>query len=72
METVTLGVVKNGVIVPNIPLPEGAWVEIRVQGVPLEVPPDLQEELEGWKRASAQALELMDRVLEEDEKDENR
>lgn len=67
---ITMGVVKNGVIVPNIALPEGAWVELHVQGVPLEVPPDLQEELDAWQRAGAKALELVDRQIEEMEKNE--
>jgi hypothetical protein len=63
MATVTLGVVKGGVIVPNVPLPEGAWVEIHVQGVPPEMPPGLQEELEAWQLAGAQALEEVERRL---------
>ena len=39
------GVVKNGVILPNAPLPEGACVEIHLKDGPPEVPPELQEEL---------------------------
>ena len=37
---ITMGKVKDGVIIPNIPLPEGAWVELHVQGVPLEFSPE--------------------------------
>ena len=69
-EIVTMGVVKNGVVVPNIPLPEGAWVELHVQGVPLEVPPELQEEFDAWQRVGAKALELVDRQIDEMEENE--
>jgi hypothetical protein len=37
------GFVKNGVVVPNAPLPEGAFVELRVVRGPTELPPDVQE-----------------------------
>ena len=32
------GFVKNGVVVPNLPLPEGAQVEIRLNAGPTEGP----------------------------------
>ena len=69
---ITMGVVKNGVIVPNIPLPEGAWVELHVQGVPIEMPPDVAEELAAWRQAGANALELVERLAEQMETDEKR
>ena len=62
MGTVTLGIVKNGVVVPNIPLPEGARVEISVYGPPLEIPGELQEEMLAIQRASAHSLELVERL----------
>lgn len=72
MGTITLGVVKNGVIVPNIPLPERAWCRIEVQGVPLEVPPELQEELDAWRQAAAHSFELVERLAQEMEVDEKK
>jgi hypothetical protein len=59
MTTTVWGVVKNGRIVPSAPLPEGSPVEIRLCDTP-EVPPELQEELNAWRRASANALELVE------------
>ncbi len=39
MAIMTMGTVKNGVVVPNVPLPEGACVEIHVHEDRLGVPP---------------------------------
>src|SRR5947209_19838746 len=39
MSTPITGVVANGVVVPNAPLPEGAQVEIRLQPPRPETPP---------------------------------
>ena len=64
MPQVIGGIVKNGVIVPHVALPEGAWVEIHVPD-PVEVPPELQEELEQWQRAGAESLEMVERMLSE-------
>ena len=69
MKTITLGEVKNGVIVPNIPLPERAWVRVEVLGVPPEMPEGLQEELDAWNRASAEALFRFEHMLEEEDTD---
>lgn len=70
MASAVLGVVKNGVVVPNAPLPEGAHVEIQV--VEPAVPPELQEEFEAWDRASADALDLVERLAQETEPNEKR
>ncbi len=43
MSMIVAGLVKNGVVVPNMPLPEGAFVEVHVIHGPIEVPPELQE-----------------------------
>ncbi len=64
------GIVKNGVIVPNAPLPEGTHVEILVNDGSSDVPPELQEELTAWQRASANALALVERLAQESEADE--
>src|SRR5579884_2108904 len=42
MSLVVAGFVKDGVVVPHVPLPEGAFVEVHVISGPIEVPPDLQ------------------------------
>jgi hypothetical protein len=66
------GIVKNGVVVPNTPLPEGAHVEISLSGGPVQVPPELQEELAAWQQASANALALVERMAQESAADEKR
>ena len=43
MSTTVAGVVKNGVVVPKVPLPEGVQVEIHMNEV--EVPPDQKGDL---------------------------
>jgi hypothetical protein len=46
MSFTVAGLVKNGVVVPNVPLPEGAFVEVRVIHELIEVPAELQEEFD--------------------------
>jgi hypothetical protein len=65
MSVVVAGFVKNGVVLPNAPLPEGAFVEVRVIHGLIEVPPELRAELDGWQLASAEALELVERLARE-------
>ena len=43
-------------------LPEGARVEIRLADAPPAVPPELRAEFEAWDRASANALEVVERL----------
>jgi hypothetical protein len=50
------GIVKNGVVIPNAPLPEGAHVEIRLRDAPLRVPPEFAEESSPRPQAGANAL----------------
>ncbi len=69
MSITTIGVVKNGVVVPNVPLPEGALVELHVHDSVPEIPPDLQKEFAAWQRASANAIELVERLAQEGEGD---
>jgi len=66
------GVVREGVIVPDSPLPEGTRVEIRLPDSSSEVPPELRAEFEDWDRASANALDLVERLAREGEADEAR
>jgi hypothetical protein len=65
MSTVIAGFVKNGVVVPNVPLPEGAFVEVHVIRGPIEVPPELQAELDAWQLAGARTLETVERLAQE-------
>jgi hypothetical protein len=65
MPNIVAGFVKNGVVVPNAPLPEGAFVEVHVINESIEIPQELQEEFDAWDRASAQALELVERLARE-------
>lgn len=61
MAIVIGGIVKSGMVIPDSPLPEGTRVEIVVS----EVSPELQAEFEAWDRASAQAIDLVERLAEE-------
>jgi hypothetical protein len=64
-----VGIVTNGVVIPNAPLPEGASVEIYLSSpVPLEV----VQELKAWQQGSAEALALVERLAEEEQADETR
>jgi hypothetical protein len=67
-DTIT-GVVTNGVVVPSSPLPEGSQVVIQMR---YEFTPEEQEEFDGWERASAGTLEMVERLAEEMEADEKR
>jgi hypothetical protein len=70
MSIVVAGFVKNGVVVPNAPLPEGAFVEVHVIRGPIDMPPELQAELDAWQLAGAEGLELVERLAQEGEADE--
>jgi len=72
MSITVAGFVKDGVVVPNVPLPEGAFVEVRVISGPIEVPPELQSELDAWQQAGAEALVLVERLAREGEVDDKR
>jgi hypothetical protein len=66
MSTTITGIVANGVVVPCSPLPEGAQVEIYLND-PLEVSPELQEELAAWQQGSAEALAMVEELADEGE-----
>jgi len=70
MSLTVAGIVRNGVVVPNAPMPEGAFVEVRVIGGSLVVPPELQAELAAWQQAGAESLGMVERLAEEDGADE--
>jgi len=71
MSTIT-GIVTNGVVVPSMPLPEGARVEIHLSDQSTDIPPDLQEEMAAWQQRSVEALALVERLAQEDEANEKR
>ena len=59
------GVVREGRVVPDSPLPEGARVEILLPDAPPNLSPEMQAELDAWDRASAEALDLVERLARE-------
>jgi hypothetical protein len=67
MATSVWGIVKEGLVVPDSPLPEGARVEIVLPEAALDVPPELRAEFDAWDRASAESLELVERLAREGE-----
>lgn len=68
MSTIVVwGVVKDGIVVPVSPLPEGIQVQITV---PDELEPDIREELEAWALGSAQSLERVEELANEGTLDE--
>ena len=66
MSITITGVVKNGVVLPDSPLPEGKQVEIRVHEEP-DVPAELQEELTAWQLSSPDALALVEQLAQKSE-----
>ena len=65
MAVTVWGIVKEGLVVPQESLPEGARVQIVVPDSGEEMPPELRAELDAWDRASAKALELVERLASE-------
>jgi hypothetical protein len=68
--TKTVGVVKDGVIVPNIPIPEGFRVLIEFSEEQLLFTPEEQAEFDEWDELSRRSLETTDRMIEEKPDDE--
>lgn len=66
MRIAVTGLVKDGAVVLNAPLPEGAVVEVRVVGAQIDMPPELAAELRAWQQAGAEALELVERLAWEE------
>jgi hypothetical protein len=58
MSLTVAGFVKNGVVVPKEPLPDGAFVEIRVVSQSIEVSPELRAEFNSWDLSCTDALKL--------------
>ena len=64
MDAIILGIVREGRVVPDSPLPEGVRVEVRLVGSPPKVTPDLLAVFEAWGRASDRALALAQGLAE--------
>ena len=64
MDTVILGVVRDGKIVPQTSLPEGLQVQITVP-VELVIPDELQHDLDACSRGNADALAMIEQLAEE-------
>jgi len=67
MPTIVRGIVKEGKVIPETPLPEGVSVQITI---PDELEPDIREELDAWALGSAQALERVEELADEGTSDE--
>jgi hypothetical protein len=66
------GIVKEGLVVPSSPLPEGISVGILVSDPQSEIPLELQVELEAWQQAGANSLQLVEELALEEERNEKR
>jgi hypothetical protein len=72
MSTTIIGIVTNGVVIPNSPLPEGVQVEIRLRAAQAEVGPGKSVritpgELRKMPRAERQAVLAVAAALAEDD-----
>ena len=65
MTTTITGIVTNGVVVTSTALPEGARVQVLLQLARPVLTPDEQEEFDGWDRASAGTIEMVETLAEE-------
>jgi hypothetical protein len=65
MASTIWGIVKEGKIIPDSPLPDGLKVEITLPDQVRVVPPELQDELNAWAQGSAEALALVERIAVE-------
>ena len=72
MTSTVWGVVKEGIIVPDSILPEGARVEIRLPDTVPHVSDELRAEVEAWGRASDDALALVEHLAAGGPSDEAR
>jgi hypothetical protein len=66
------GIVRNGVVVPDSPLPEGVRVDMTISTREVVVPPELQAEFDAWNQLSDRALIEFEKMLQEQDKNEAR
>jgi hypothetical protein len=57
------GVVQDGKIIPQIPLPDGLQVQITVPEDAV-IPEELQAELAAWSQGNAEALAMVEELAE--------
>ncbi len=58
------GVVQDGKIIPQTPLPDGLQVQITVPEDAV-IPEELQAELAAWSQGNAEALAMVEELAEE-------
>jgi hypothetical protein len=64
MAAIIWGVVRDGKIVPQAPLPEGLWVQITVPEETV-IPQELLAELDAWSVGNAEALATVEELAKE-------
>jgi hypothetical protein len=69
MVTAIAGIVHDGLVVPDQPLPEGARVEIMISDDD-GLPPELEAEFAAWDRASDRALWHVEELAAQEERDD--
>jgi hypothetical protein len=69
---VVAGYVRDGHVILTEPLPDGTAVDVRVTAMPGEFTPEERAEFEAWNQLSHRALERVEQMAEEWEKDEAR
>ena len=64
MPDTTCGVVQNGKIIPQTPLPDGLQVHFTVpEGI--LIPDELQDEFDAWSLGNAKAFVMVEQLAEE-------
>ena len=66
MVAIMRGIVKEGKVIPERPLPEGETVEIGLLGEPLAFTKEEQEEFDLWAASSGDALIAMEAMLDKE------
>ena len=64
MDAIIWGVVREGKIVPQAPLPDGLQVQITVPEE-MVIPQKLQAELDAWSLGNAEALATVEELAKE-------
>ena len=64
MSSTIWGVVQDGKIIPQSPLPDGLQVQIMVPEDVI-IPEELRAELLGWSQGNAEALAMVEQLAEE-------
>ena len=67
MVAVMRGIVKDGKVIPERPLPEGRTVAIGLLEDDVALPDDMQRDLEAWSRGGVDALLAFEQLLEEEQ-----